>query len=86
MNEVKHDRFCKVVEKRMEILINDFYKLGKCAAKASYDYTDVEVDKIFDELDRQIELLRDRFSGKKAFSLSAPSGEAAEDMEVKDGK
>lgn len=70
MNEVKHDRFCKVVEKRMEMLINDFYKLGNCASKVSYDYTDTEVEQIFEELHRQIAILRDRFNGKKAFSLS----------------
>lgn len=70
LNEVKHDRFCKVVEKRMEMLINDFYKLGNCASKVSYDYTDTEVEQIFEELHRQIAILRDRFNGKKAFSLS----------------
>ena len=70
LNEVKHDRFCKVVEKRMELLINDFYKLGNCASKVSYDYTDTEVEQIFEELHRQIAILRDRFNGKKAFSLS----------------
>ena len=26
MDEVKHNRFVKVVEKRMEVLINDFYR------------------------------------------------------------
>ena len=72
LNEVKHDRFCKVVEKRMEMLINDFYKLGNCASKVSYDYTDTEVEQIFEELHRQIAILRDRFNGKKAFSLSEP--------------
>ena len=70
MNDVKHSRFCKVVENRMEVLINDFYKLGNCASKASYDYTDAEVAQIFGELERQINLLKDRFNGKKAFSLS----------------
>lgn len=38
MDEVKHNRFVKVAEKRMEVLINDFYKLGYCASRVSYDY------------------------------------------------
>ena len=46
MDEVKHERFRKVVEKRMEVLINDFYKLGNCASKVSYEYTDSEVRQI----------------------------------------
>ena len=29
MDEVKHNRFVKVAEKRMEVLINDFYKMGE---------------------------------------------------------
>lgn len=69
MDEVKHERFRKVVEKRMEVLINDFYKLGNCSSKVSYDYTDSEVKQILDELDRQRELLKERFDGKKRFSL-----------------
>lgn len=70
LDEVKHNRFCKVVEKRMEVMIADFTKLGNCASKISYDYTDAEVEKIFHELEHQIEILRDRFNGKKQFSLS----------------
>ena len=49
MDEVKHNRFVKVAEKRMEVLINDFFKLGNCASRVSYDYTDDEVKAIFDE-------------------------------------
>ena len=75
MDEVKHNRFRKVAEKRMEVLIVDFYKLGNCASKVSYDYTDAEVEQIFDELEHQIKVLRDRFNGKKAFSLSSPQDE-----------
>jgi len=70
MDEVKHARFVKVVEKRMEVLINDFFKLGNCASKVSYDYTDEEVKLIFEELDRQIDYLKDRFAGRRKFSLS----------------
>ena len=73
MDEVKHARFIKVVEKRMEVLMNDFYKLGNCASRVSYDYADDEVKLIFDELDRQIEILRDRFAGRRKFSLSENS-------------
>ena len=54
----------------MEVLINDFYKLGNCASRVSYDYTDDEVKAIFDELDKQISSLRERFAGQKRFSLS----------------
>ena len=70
MDEVKHNWFVEVAEKRIEVLISDFYKLGNCASRVSYDYTDDEVKAIFDELDKQISSLRERFAGHKRFSLS----------------
>ena len=71
MDEVKHNRFVKVVEKRMEVLINDFYKLGNCASSVSYDYTEDEVNMILDELENQIAILKERFAGRKRFSLGS---------------
>ena len=73
MDEVKHNRFVKVVEKRMEVLINDFCKLGNCASRVSYDYTEDEVNLIFEELENQISILRERFAGRKRFSLTEES-------------
>lgn len=70
MDEVKHERFVRVVEKRMEVLISDFYKLGNCASTVSYDYTQSEVDQIIKEIERQTDILKKRFAGKKTFSLA----------------
>lgn len=70
MDEVKHNRFVKVVEKRMEVMINDFYKLGNCSSRVSYDYTEDEVNMILEELEKQISILRERFAGRKRFSLT----------------
>lgn len=69
MNEKKHERFLKVAGHRMDLLICDFRKLGNCASKNTYEYTEEEVALIFEELDRQIRLLREKFEGKKNFSL-----------------
>ena len=71
MNEVKHERFYRVVEKRMAVLIDNIEKLGNCSSRVSYDYTQEEVQKIIDELDYQLKHLKERFSGKRAFSLSS---------------
>lgn len=69
MRETKHERFCRVVEKRMAELIDCFEKLGNCSAKVSYEYTEEELQQIYEELDYQMLRLKERFSGKKAFSL-----------------
>ena len=50
MNEKKHERFIRIVERRMDVLINDFEKLGNCASKVSYDYTEEEVTRIVEDV------------------------------------
>ena len=45
--------------------------LGNCSSRVSYDYTQEEVQKIIDELDYQLKHLKERFSGKRTFSLSS---------------
>ena len=74
MKETKHERFCRVVEERMATLIDDFEKLGNCSAKVSYEYSEEELQQIYDELEFQMSRLKERFNGKQAFSLSADSG------------
>ena len=69
MNEVKHERFRRIVEKRMTGIIKDLKKLGNCAEPASYEYTEREAEQIIAELELQIFHLRERFAGRKRFSL-----------------
>ena len=71
MKETKHERFCRVVEKRMAELIDDFEKLGNCSAKVSYEYGEEELQQIYAELEYQMTRLKERFSGKRVFSLSS---------------
>lgn len=71
MKETKHERFCRVVEKRMAELIDCFEKLGNCSARVSYEYTEEELQQIYEELDYQMMRLKERFAGKRVFSLSA---------------
>ncbi len=70
MNEKKHARFVRVATQRVNQIVADFEKLGNCASKVSYDYTDAEVEQIFKELEKQMESLKDQFAGKRFFSLS----------------
>ena len=66
----KHERFVRIATARVNNLVDAFEKLGNCSSKATYEYSDEEVAKILEEVDRQTELLRDRFRGKKMFSLT----------------
>ena len=69
MDEKKHERFCKIAERRVNQIIDDMEKLGNCSAKASYDYTEAEVEQIIDALQKEIMRLRERFEGKTFFTL-----------------
>ncbi len=69
-DNAKRERFKKVAEKRMEKLIAAFELLGNCSSLVSYEYTDAEVETIMDEIERQTQILKDRFAGKKAFTLT----------------
>jgi len=70
-NDAKRERFQKIAVKRMEKLIADFELLGNCSSLVSYEYTDAEVEAIFKEIERQTQILRDRFAGKKLFTLQS---------------
>ena len=69
MDEKKHERFCKIAERRVNQIIDDMEKLGNCSAKASYDYTEAEVNLIIEALGKEIVRLRERFDGKTSFTL-----------------
>ncbi len=69
MNPIKHERFLRIAEKRTNQVILDLKKLGKCSSKASYDYTDAEVERIVSTIEQAVADLRGRLSGKKSFSL-----------------
>lgn len=69
MDEKKHERFCKVAERRVNQILEDMEKLGNCSAKASYDYTEEEVERIIGALEQGITCLRERFAGKTSFTL-----------------
>ena len=61
------------------MFFRDDISFANCASKVSYDYTDEEVKHIFDELEHQITCLRERFAGRKKFSLSESAEVANEE-------
>lgn len=70
VKENKRERFLRVSGKRMELIINDFRKLGNCASTATYEYTEDDIARIITELDGQVHRLTKKFLGEKAFRIS----------------
>ena len=60
--ETKRDKFVRLAEARTNKIIDMIRLLGNCANKANYDYTDADVQKIFNALEKEIKLAKTKFS------------------------
>jgi hypothetical protein len=60
--ENKRERFVRLAEARTNKIIDMIRLLGNCANKANYDYTDADVQKIFNALEKEIKLAKTKFS------------------------
>ncbi len=71
--ETKRDKFVRLAEGRTNKILKMIDLLGNCANKGAYDYTDEDIRKIFDVIDKELEIARVKFDkgvGKdKKFSL-----------------
>lgn len=52
--ETKREKFVRIVEARTNKIIDMLRLLGNCSNKANYDYTDTDVQKIFNTLEREL--------------------------------
>lgn len=75
--DIKHERFVRVVEKRMDTIIHAFYMLGKCSDKSVYEYKKTELEQIFNELESQISTLKKKFAGQHRFTLVSSTAECS---------
>jgi len=61
MGETRHERFKRVASKRTNEILEKIRILGNCSNKSSYEYTEEEVNKIFNEIDKQLKLTKAKF-------------------------
>lgn len=67
-NSIKRDRFVRIIERRVNKILDDFDSLGKCANTKNYIYNNHDVKKIFAEIDKkskEIRLLFQALDGNK---------------------
>jgi len=71
--ETKRDRFVRLAEARTNRILDDLRLLGNCSSKANYQYTDEDVRKIFNAIEKEVRQTRSRFQGvdnkEERFSL-----------------
>ena len=60
--ETKRDRFVRIVENRTNKIIDMLRLLGNCANKSNYDYTEVDVQKIFNTLDKELKAAKMKYT------------------------
>lgn len=61
MKETKQERFIRLAEARVDKITKMMRLLGNCSFKSNYEYTDEQVEKIFDKLRAEIDLAYNRF-------------------------
>ena len=59
------ERFLKVAERRTVQILKMLRLLGNCANPSSYEYNPEEVDRIFDEIQKELDLARRGFNKRK---------------------
>lgn len=64
INEEKHNTFLRLAKPRTQKVVRSLKILGNCANKGSYDYTHLEIVKIFDYIQKALDETKEKFSKK----------------------
>jgi hypothetical protein len=71
--DVKRDRFIRIVERRVNAILEELDNLGKCSNERNYKYSQEDVWKIFREIDKKVKDIKLLFQGevkeKRRFKL-----------------
>jgi hypothetical protein len=57
----RRDRFVEIASRRTRQVIKHIRLLGNCANRSAYEYSDSDVAKIFDTIERELHDIRTRF-------------------------
>lgn len=60
--ETKRDKFVRIAESRTNKIIDTLRLLGNCANKANYDYTEADVTKIFNALEKELKATKMKYT------------------------
>jgi len=69
----KRDRFIRIVEKRVNFILQNLESLGNCSNKRNYEYSDKDIKLIFTEIEKKVKETKAKFEGtpmgKSTFKL-----------------
>ena len=62
-DESKRERFIRIAEARTNKILEMLRLLGNCSSKSNYEYTDTDVKKIFNALEKELKNTKNKFLG-----------------------
>lgn len=62
--ETKRERFVRLAEARTNKILDMMKLLGNCSSKSNYEYSDEDVKKIFNALERELKETKAKFIGQ----------------------
>ena len=65
-NETKRERFVRLAEARTNKILDMLKLLGNCSSKSNYEYSDDDVKKIFNAIDREVKNAKAKFNGAES--------------------
>lgn len=63
--EEKKERFKRVAENRTNRIIESIRLLGNCSNKSNYDYSDEDITKIFNAIERELKETKQKYQTKE---------------------
>lgn len=68
--ESKHDKFVRLAEARTNRIIDTLQLLGNCSNTSVYEYTEAEVEEIFQAIEQELREAKKKFSKTKPVKSS----------------
>lgn len=65
MANIREERFKKIAVKRVNNILEDFRLLGNCSNKGNYEYSEEDVKKIFNAIEKEFTKCKNKFYGIK---------------------
>lgn len=60
--ESKHDKFVRLAEARTNKIIDTLQLLGNCSNTSVYEYTEAEVEEIFQAIEQELQAAKKKFA------------------------
>ncbi|MEM0466854.1 MAG: hypothetical protein QXX20_04575 [Candidatus Thermoplasmatota archaeon] len=64
-NETKEDKFRRIASARANRILEDLRLLGNCSNKALYSYSEEEVNKIFNIIEKEVKRIKLMYENNK---------------------